>query len=288
MPDLDPPGDLAISLPYFQVDQIVTTPRYRWNCHERGAEPFVILQWTQSGEGIFEGSRGAQRVPKDHAFIAIVPERSSYHYPAEAREPWVFTWMNWYGTFACDLFRRLQRRFGPVIPLASRGGAAAALRRLLALAAEPASAERAGVSLQTYAFALEWWREAAAPSGSRENRLERAVEFCRQRFREPLGVKEIASEAGLSREHFTRIFVEELNQPPAAFLRHLRVSEAATLLRETELPLREIAMRSGFYSTRHLMRTFQRVHRLGPSEYRRQKTVASSRPRGAARRQKMV
>ncbi len=50
-----------------------------------------------------------------------------------------------------------------------------------------------------------------------------------------------------------------MRQPPAAFLRHLRVNEAATLLRETELPLHEVAMRSGFYSTRHLMRTFQRV-----------------------------
>jgi transcriptional regulator GlxA family with amidase domain len=56
------------------------------------------------------------------------------------------------------------------------------------------------------------------------------------------------------------------------------------------MPLREIAMRSGFYSTRHLMRAFQRAHRMGPSAYRRKKTVPASvppkRPSTRARRKR--
>jgi AraC-like DNA-binding protein len=277
MPASSPSADIALPMTYFRVNETITTPRYRWNCYDRGASPFVILQWTQSGEGVFENRRGALRVPKDHAFLAVLPERSSYYYPPEARAPWVVTWLNWYGSLACDLFRNIQARFGPVLPLSSRGAAAATLRRLMAAASEPAASGNPSVSLLSYAFMLEWWREAAAPTGGSENRLARAVQFCRQRFREPLGVKEIAGEAGLSREHFTRVFVEEMRQPPAAFLRELRVNEASMLLRETELPLREIAMRSGFYSTRHLMRTFQRVHRIGPAAYRRKKAAAAKR-----------
>lgn len=282
--------DIEISAPYFHANEVVFTPRYRWNCHDRGAEPFVILQWTHSGEGVYENNRRAQRVLKDHAFLAIVTERSSYYYPPDGREPWVFSWINWYGNFACNLFRKFQERFGSVIPLSPRGGAAAALRRLLKPAIRTAAQDRSQVSMDAYAFALEWWREAAAPMRGSENRLSRAVQFCRQHFREPLGVKEIAHEAGMSREHFSRIFIKEMDQPPATFLRHLRVNEAALLLRETELPLREIAMRSGFYSARHLMRTFQRVHRLGPAAYRRKNslpaTTAAERRPGSVRRQK--
>lgn len=266
-------------MPYFRLNEAISTSRYRWNCHDRGVEPFVILQWTHSGEGIYETRTERLHVPENHAFVAVLPERSTYYYPPDAREPWVFSWVNWYGAFACEIFRQIQARFGPVIPLSSRGAAAAALRRLMETAAEPVVAERSGVSLQSYAFALEWWREAAAPAAGSESRLARALQFCRQHFREPLGVKEIAHEAGMSREHFTRLFVDEMKQPPAAFLRELRVNEAAALLRETELPLREVAMRSGFYSTRHLMRTFQRVHRLGPSEYRRRKATPPARSR---------
>ena len=80
----------------------------------------------------------------------------------------------------------------------------------------------------------------------------------------------------MSREHFTRIFRDHMGQSPGVFLRGLRVNEAGTLLRDTGLPLREISMRSGFYSSQHLMRTFQRLHGISPSEYRRSGGKASS------------
>jgi len=207
----------------------------------------------------------------NHAFLTVIPERSTYYYPPEAREPWVVTWMNFYGALACDLFKKFQTEFGHVIPLSSRGAAAAALRRLMPLTAPSGRPDRIRSSQLVYAFMLEWWREASQPTGGPEHGLTRALRFCRDHFREPLGVKQIASEAGMSREHFSRLFRERTGETPAAFLRQLRVDEAATLLRETGLPLREIAMRSGFYSARHLMRTFQRRHGVGPSEYRLRK-----------------
>ena len=128
MPSAPVPTDIALSMPFFRSSETVTSPKYRWLCHDRGTESFVILQWTLSGEGVFDGSQGPQRVRLGHAFLAVLPEKSTYYYPPEAREPWTFSWFNFYGTFACDLFRRFQLRFGPVIPLAPRGLAAAALR----------------------------------------------------------------------------------------------------------------------------------------------------------------
>ena len=262
-------GGIGISVPYFEIGQIISSPRYRWSCQDRGDEPFVTIQWTLSGEGIYENSRGAVPVPVGHAFIAVMPQSASYYYPPAAREAWIVTWINLYGAFACELARKFQAEFGPVVPLSARGATAAALRRLLTLTAQADSLDRARISLQAYAFLLEWWREASLPAHGPENGIARAIVFCRDHFREPLGVKQIAQEAGMSREHFTRIFRDRMGQSPGVFLRGLRVSEAATLLRETSLPLREISMRSGFYSAQHLIRTFQRLHGTSPSEYRR-------------------
>jgi len=129
--DSTPGSGIELSVPYLQRREVVSNSRYRWNCWDRGKNPYVILQWTLSGEGVFEGKKGRFRVPADHAFIAVVPEPSSYYYPQDQREPWVFSWLNFYGSMACGLFLKLQAEFGPVIPLSSRGAAAAALRRLL-------------------------------------------------------------------------------------------------------------------------------------------------------------
>ena len=269
--------DIGISVPYFKSKETISSPRYRWSCQDRGDEPFVIIQWSLSGEGVYENGDGPIPVPADHAFVAVVPECSTYYYAPAQQEPWIFAWINLYGSFACDLARKFQVEFGPVIPLSSRGSTAASLRRLLTLTAQATPPDRFRISLQAYAFLLEWWREASLPGGGSETGLSRAIRFCREHFREPLGIKQIAHEAGVSREHFSRIFRDHTGQSPGAFLRGLRIDEAATLLRETSLPLREIAMRSGFYSSQHLMRTFQRLHGINPSEYRRSKEKDKTR-----------
>jgi AraC-like DNA-binding protein len=267
-PFLDPALSVAS---YYSDKERRASPRYRWNNWERGDQPFVILQWTLSGEGRFESARGVQPVPEEFAFVALVPGRSTYFYPPEGREPWVFSWLNFYGDLAYELFRAFETKFGPVIPLPRRSAAASALRRLFSLIAKSKGTSRWQVSLQAYTFILEWWRELMQPQGRSEDGLELAIRFCRERFREPLAVKEIAHEAGMSREHFSRIFVQRLGKTPAAFLRRLRLNEAATLLRDTRLPLGEIAMRSGFYSARHLMLTFRRERGVNPSLYRKRK-----------------
>lgn len=263
--------EALISVPYFVDRSSVSTPRYRWESWNRGEEPFVILQWTLSGEGIFEDERGKARVPPGHAFVSIVPERASYYYPPEGREPWVFGWVNFYGPLACTLFHAFRLQFGPVVFLSSRGAAATTLRRLKGQITRGHQLDRWQAGLHAYTFLLEWWREASEPGKGSVEGLERAVRFCRDHFREQLGVKEIACESGLSREHFTRLFSKHMRETPAAFLRRLRLREAETFLLETTLPLEEVALRSGFYSMRHLLRTFQRAHKQNPSEFRRRK-----------------
>jgi AraC-like DNA-binding protein len=258
-------GDIRLNLPYFKTEERVLSPRYRWDCAKHGDIPFVIIQWTLSGEGRFQTRDGVHPVPRDHAFVAVVPEPSTYYYPPEGREPWVFGWLNFYGVLACDLFLKFQSEFGPVVALPGRSAAAASLRRLLAAAA---SLDRAQVSLRAYAFLLDWWQEASQPVGAAGDRLDRATRFCQGHFREQLSVKQIADEAGMSREHFSRIFVRRTGETPAAFLQNLRLTEAVGLLRDTHLPLHEIALRSGFYSARHLMRAFQRAYGKSPSRFR--------------------
>jgi AraC family transcriptional regulator of arabinose operon len=261
-------NDSLLFVPYLRQEEKVSSPRYRWNNWERGRRPYVILQWTLSGAGEVEGPQGVFSIGEGSALVVVVPERSSYYYPAGSREPWVFSWLNFYGDLACDLFRNLQMEFGPVIPLPRRSAAAASLQRLISLAAPSRESDRWQVSLQAYAFVLEWWREVTQPRRHGEDGLEWAIRFCRERFREPLVVKELAGEAGMSREHFSRMFTARMKDTPAAFLRRLRIEESSTLLRETRLPLGEIAMRSGFHSARHLMLTFQRVRGINPSRLR--------------------
>src|SRR3984885_12949160 len=268
-PELKGSG-IWFSIPIFAQGESISSSRYRHTSDNRGDDSFVIVQWTQSCEGLFTNDKGTFKVPPGYAFIAIIPEKTSYHYPPKSKVPWVFDWFNVYGSIACEIFRKFRAEFGHIVPLPLGGAPAAAFRRLLSTLSNPEGAEgtnRRQVSIEAYSFVLEWWREASQ-GGSPEDGLDRAMRFCREHFREQLSVKRIAYETNMSREHFTRSFSQRFKETPGGVLRELRLNEANILLRDTRLPLGEVAVRSGFYSVRHMVRTFQRAYGKSPSQFR--------------------
>lgn len=247
-------GHTLISLPFASMRETAQSRRYHWKNDQRGTEPFVILQWTLEGEGLFEQEGRQWPVPEDHAFLAFVPERSSYAYPPSGARPWVFTWLNFYGPLAQQLWREFRQAHGPVIPLPRRSNAGAALRHLIEQTATRKESDPFETSAASYQFLMDWSRLLQTPSSKRTNPVEMAMRICQSRFHESLGIKQLAGETGLTREHFTRLFTAETGVSPAHYLRRLRLKAARTMLRDQSAPRKEVALRCGFASVRALNR----------------------------------
>ncbi|MFE9632728.1 helix-turn-helix transcriptional regulator [Streptomyces sp. NPDC006463] len=60
-----------------------------------------------------------------------------------------------------------------------------------------------------------------------------------------LGATALAAHAGVSARHLARLFLDQLGQTPAQFVRTARAEAAAQLLVSTALPLASIARRCG-------------------------------------------
>lgn len=243
--------DLVLSVPFSGKETRSLSTRYHWRNWKRGKDRFVIIQQTLSGEGCFSMAGQTWRVPAGHAFIALVPERSEYFLPADSAQPWSFRWLNFYGNFSHALWKGFRNTWGCVLPLPLDSEASEALYRL-AESPDDRATDRFQHGANCYAALMKWMRLLSRPLNIPEDPVAIAVNSCKTRFREPLGVKTLASEAGMSREHFTRIFTARMGVPPALYLRQHRLAAARELLSSTSLPLREIAMRCGLSSTRPL------------------------------------
>lgn len=258
------PDENLIAVPYGQSMERIVTSRYHWDNAERGEEPFVIFQATRRGEGRFHHGGRDHPVPPGSAFIAVAPEESRYFYPPEGRAPWEVAWVNFYGELGIRLWSGLRERGGPVVPLSP--AAFRMLERLTVRCRAPRP-DRYALSTTAYELSVEILRHL--PSPRRASPLEGALVHLRRHYREPLRVKEAAAVAGMSREHFTRLFAKETGESPAAHLRRLRLEAAARLLRATTLPVAEVALRSGFPSATKLGALFRRRYRLTPTAYRK-------------------
>ena len=259
---------LLFQAPHAERDETRANARYRWGCRNRGTEPFVILQWTHEGSGVFRHGGTEYPVPAATAFISVLPEEAEYGFPAGAPGPWRFSWINFYGALACGMWRRLRDSAGPVIPLAPRSRAGLHLTRLIRGVKERRFADRYEVSAEAFAFFMTLCRQLRAPSVGNLLAERMTTVLCPGNAWRPVGVKALAAEAGVSREHFSRVFKSRRGETPGAFLRLQRFQAAEDLLRSTSLPLREIALRCGFTSARHLADAFRIRHGCSPRQAR--------------------
>ena len=75
-----------------------------------------------------------------------------------------------------------------------------------------------------------------------------------------------ASVSGVSEAHFARSFKEAFGVPPHRYLLTRRIERAKALLRDTDLPITEIAFQTGWNSLGTFGRTFRDITGESPSE----------------------
>jgi LacI family transcriptional regulator len=99
--------------------------------------------------------------------------------------------------------------------------------------------------------------------------LVRAVlTFFRDNLGRSIGVDDAAAAAGLPRHQLERHFTRVRGEPIHATLMRLRVFEVRRLLALTDMPVKEIAIRTGFCHAQHLCNAFKRFEGRGPQAYR--------------------
>ncbi|AQZ95906.1 helix-turn-helix domain-containing protein [Halopseudomonas phragmitis] len=98
--------------------------------------------------------------------------------------------------------------------------------------------------------------------------LERIERYVRERLDRPVSVAELAACACVSSSHFFALFKQVSGLTPHQFVLNVRLDEAGRLLRESSLPVAEIASRCGFSSQSAMTHAIRRHTGLTPRKLR--------------------
>lgn len=91
------------------------------------------------------------------------------------------------------------------------------------------------------------------------------LSWIEQHLDQQLTVEQIARHAGLSPYHFSRLFTAQTGSSVMAYVRHLRLLEAARrITSDPDLALMDVALDSGFESQEAFTRSFQRTFGTSP------------------------
>jgi AraC family transcriptional regulator of adaptative response / DNA-3-methyladenine glycosylase II len=99
--------------------------------------------------------------------------------------------------------------------------------------------------------------------------VSRALRLIGESALEDSGMDALAERLGIGARHLRRLFLQHLGASPIAVAQTRRLHFAKKLIDETQLPMREIALASGFGSVRRFNATFQETYKRTPSHLRK-------------------
>lgn len=104
-------------------------------------------------------------------------------------------------------------------------------------------------------------------------RLGDAIAHIETCFAEKITLDDLARKAHLSKRQFQRIFTECIGRAPIDHLLHIRIQRAASLLRQTDRSVTDIAFDCGFNDSNYFTRQFRNVMNHTPKQYRQVKSA---------------
>ena len=108
-----------------------------------------------------------------------------------------------------------------------------------------------------------------APSARDDERARAAMQHMDAHAADEMSLDDLARAADLSPFHLLRVFRQAIGITPHQYLMRVRLQRAIALLRDTQLPVIDVAYASGWADLSNFNRAFRRELRCSPRELRR-------------------
>lgn len=105
--------------------------------------------------------------------------------------------------------------------------------------------------------------------------LQVVLRYISRHYTQPLTRRQVAQAVGYSESYISHLMQDHLHTTLTDYITMLRLNDARQLLRQTELPVGQIAMNLGFSSIRSFNRFFSAAMVLTPTAYRNLKKLSS-------------
>ena len=99
--------------------------------------------------------------------------------------------------------------------------------------------------------------------------VSECVNYLKQNFSRTITLDALAERFYISKQWLIRKFKAEIGATPIEYLTDIRMSRAQELLKQTELPIGEIAIKCGYDNIYYFSKSFRKNAGLSPKEYRR-------------------
>ena len=100
-------------------------------------------------------------------------------------------------------------------------------------------------------------------------RLRPVIEYIAEHYCEKIYIDKLADMITVSADYFTKMFKDSIGKTPIDYINGIRINKALSLLSETDIPVNEIAEKSGFSNPNYFHKIFKQYMTTSPLAYRK-------------------
>lgn len=225
--------------------------------------------WIYTIDGYVEYEQGDQklRVGPGQALAVRQPAPGTLVYHRQGL-PWRRIYIGFTGEAALGLFDYVVQQFGSLQALPMECDAVRGAQRFCKMVLQQPVRPARFWSVLAYRWLNSWWASCEDARPGPPQLVNLSANFPGLIPMSHGSVKEFADRMGYSRSYLSRRLKTIWRRNPSEVLRHARFEEAMRLLRETRLPVSEVAKKSGFSSSSAFCASFKTHMGKTPLNYR--------------------
>ena len=244
--------------------------RYYWSNKDRGPHECVTFQYNLRGSCEYV-ERGQQfTVQQGQGFLFSYIEDTAYFLPEGRTEPYECIWLNLHGAGLREHWQYLRSQFGSIFTVPEKSSLIRSVHQLRELSQPRQNTDPLDMATAVHRLVIQITDGLRSRWQKTEPPVDQAIEQILQHPSSVMSMKSVAARYEVSREHLTRRFTEKTGIGPGQYLAQQKIIRALTLLRETTLPIGQVAEQSGFGTAHTLIRQIQTTQKMSPTQYRQQ------------------
>ena len=229
-------------------------------------EPLGCWEYVLSGAIYYKVGTERYRIEAGEALVSRRPDPGWMLRPVKDT-PVQTLWLSVTGEMALRMFDYLHMKYGHIQQFSMNSSVVQLAKQMIRLVHEEPHRPAHYWSGKTFQWMNAWWQCAQQHHAS-WNRVALDALKPTQIAQTPHTIKNFASQMGYSRSYLTRKLTQQWKRSPGVVLREVRLQEAATLLRSTQLSIGEIATRVGYGASAAFGRAFMQQYQQSPRAYR--------------------
>lgn len=233
-----------------------------------------LLHVVLDGRGVLELNNKSYKLKKNDAFL-LFPNVSSY-YQADRSDPWEYCWVGFNGIMSHETM--INAGFTESNPVQSISDSYVASLEAYVDSMLEARQLTFANELKRNSYLMGFFAQLVEHHHGQFPQPEydypaavyvrHAVEYITHNYSGRIRIQELAAYIGVSRSYLTSSFKRVLGLSPQEFLVNLRIEKAASLLKNTEIPINTIALNVGYEDSLAFSKIFKKHSGMSPKIYR--------------------